>query len=111
LAERSTPRHRGRGAARRDDRLTDAERALAAWARAVARAPNGTTPSDVQQLRAAGFSDPQIFAITAFVALRLAFSTVNDALGLRPDAALRTTTPTVVRDAVTFGRPIDDDRR
>jgi hypothetical protein len=35
---------------------------------------------------------------------------VNDALGLRPDAALSTTTPMVVRDAVTFGRPIDDER-
>lgn len=91
-----------------DDALSRDERALAAWARTVARAPNGTTPADVQPLREAGFTDAQIFAITVFVALRLAFATVNDALGLRPDAGLRTTTPRVVREAVTFGRPIDE---
>jgi uncharacterized peroxidase-related enzyme len=91
-----------------DDGLSTSERAMAGWARKVARDPNGTTSADVQELRAAGFSDSQIFTITAFVALRLAFSTVNDALGLRPDAALRSTAPAMVRDAVTFGRPIED---
>jgi hypothetical protein len=44
-----------------------------------------------------------------FVALRLAFSTVNDALGLLPDAAYRSTAPQVVLDAVTFGRPIESE--
>jgi hypothetical protein len=44
-----------------------------------------------------------------FVALRLAFSTVNDALGVLPDAALRSTAPRVVLDAVTVGRPIEDE--
>ena len=38
----------------------------------------------MQALRDAGFDDAQIFAITVFVAARLAFSTVNDALGARP---------------------------
>ena len=47
--------------------------------------------------------------MTVFVSLRLAFSTVNDALGLRPDAGLRRTAPAALRDAVSFGRPIDDD--
>jgi uncharacterized peroxidase-related enzyme len=92
-----------------DDGLSTSERAMAAWARKVARDPNGTTAADVQELRDAGFSDSQIFTITAFVSLRLAFSTVNDALGLRPDAALRSTAPAKVRDAVTFGRPIEDE--
>lgn len=91
-----------------DDDLSTSERAMAAWARKVARDPNGTTAADVQELRDAGFSDSQIFTITAFLALRLAFSTVNDALGLRPDAALRSAAPATVRDAVTFGRPIED---
>lgn len=92
-----------------DDGLSSSERAMAAWARKVARDPNGTTAVDVQALRDAGFRDSQIFTMTVFVALRLAFSTVNDALGLRPDAALRATAPALVRDAVTFGRPIDDE--
>jgi hypothetical protein len=54
-----------------------------------------------------GFSDGQIFAMTTYVALRIAFSTVNDALGVRPDADYRSSAPDKVLDAVTFGRPID----
>lgn len=93
-----------------DDRLTRKEQSMAAWARKVAQDPNGTTETDVKALRDAGFNDADIFAITAFVALRVALSTVNDALGARPDAALRTSAPQAVLDAVTYGRPIDDDR-
>lgn len=89
-----------------DERLTEAESAMADWARKVVRDPNATTRADVQALRDAGFDDAQIFAITVFVALRLAFSTINDALGAEPDAGLRQIVPEAVRDAVTFGRPI-----
>ena len=79
---------------RGDDSGLDAtERALTGWARAVARDPNGTTAADVRALREAGFSDADILAITVFVALRLAFSTVNDALGARPDAELAAGVP------------------
>ena len=42
---------------------------------------------------------------TAFVAFRLAFSTVNDALGAAPDKRLADDAPHAVRDAVSFGRP------
>jgi uncharacterized peroxidase-related enzyme len=90
-----------------DEGLSASERAMAGWARRVARHPNATSAAEVQTLRDAGFTDSQIFTITVFVALRLAFSTVNDALGVRPDAALRSTTPAAVLDAVTFGRPIE----
>jgi uncharacterized peroxidase-related enzyme len=90
-----------------DDGLSTSERVMASWARQVARDPNATSAADVQALRDAGFTDAQTFTITVFVALRLAFSTVNDALGVRPDAALRATTPRAVLDAVTFGRPIE----
>jgi uncharacterized peroxidase-related enzyme len=89
-----------------DAELTDQEQAMAAWARKVARDPNATTPADVQALRDAGLDDEQIFAITTFVALRLAFSTVNDALGAQPDAQLAQSLPPEVRDAVTYGRPV-----
>lgn len=92
-----------------DHGLDAGEQAIAGWARKVARHPNGTTAADVQALRDAGFSDSQIFTITVFVALRLAFATVNDALGLRPDAALRSSTPAVVFDAVKLGRPVEDE--
>jgi alkylhydroperoxidase family enzyme len=84
-----------------DEGLTDEERALASWARKVAIDPNATTREDVDVLRSAGFSDGQIFAITTFIALRLAFSTVNDALGVGPDIALRSKAPEAVVDAIT----------
>jgi uncharacterized peroxidase-related enzyme len=86
--------------------LTDQEKTLAAWARKVARDPNATTRADIQVLRDSGFDDGQIFAITAFVALRLAFSTINDALGAQPDAQLALSLPQEVREAVTYGRPV-----
>ena len=88
-----------------DAGLTAQEQAIAAWARKVARDPNATAPADVQELRDAGLDDGQIFAITAFVALRLAFSTINDALGALPDAQLAQSLPAAVRDAVSYGRP------
>jgi uncharacterized peroxidase-related enzyme len=92
-----------------DDGLTSAERAMARWARSVAADPNATTQTDVDELRSVGFSDADIFAMTAFVGLRIAFSTVNDALGAQPDAELRGFSPPEVIAAVDFGRPIADD--
>jgi len=88
-----------------DTGLTDQEKAMAAWARKVAADPNATTPADIQALRDAGLDDGQIFAITSFVALRLAFSTINDALGTQPDEQLALSVPRQVREAVTYGRP------
>ena len=89
-----------------DAGLTGQEKAMAEWARKVARDPNATTPADIEALRASGLDDGQIFAITAFVGLRLAFSTVNDSLGAQPDAQLAESLPSVVREAVTYGRPV-----
>jgi alkylhydroperoxidase family enzyme len=88
-----------------DAGLDDAERALARWGRTLARDPNTTLPGDVQALREAGFDEAQIVALTAYAALRIAFSTVNDALGARPDRLLVAAAPPAVRDAVRFGRP------
>jgi uncharacterized peroxidase-related enzyme len=89
-----------------DAGLTDQEQAMAAWARKVVRDPNATTPADVQPLRDSGLDDGQIFAITAFVALRLAFATINDALGAQPDAQLARAVPPEVRETVSYGRPV-----
>lgn len=86
--------------------LSDQERAMVSWARKVVKDPNAITPADVQELRAAGLADEQIFSLTVFVALRLAFSTVNDALGASPDAQLVETLPPEVAASVTYGRPV-----
>jgi alkylhydroperoxidase family enzyme len=92
-----------------DDGLTAAEQAMTRWARAVAGDPNATTQADVDELRSVGFGDADIFAMTVFVGLRIAFSTVNDALGAQPDGELRGFSPPEVIAAVDFGRPIADD--
>ena len=90
-----------------DAGLTGQEKAMAAWARKVATDPNATTAADIEALRDTGFDDGQVFAITAFVALRLAFAAVNDSLGAQPDAQLVRSLPPQVREAVTYGRPAD----
>jgi uncharacterized peroxidase-related enzyme len=86
--------------------LTARDQALSVWARKVERNPNATTPEDVDALRAAGFSEREIFEATAFVAFRVAFSTINGALGARPDWQLAAAAPAEVNQAVTFGRPV-----
>ena len=88
-----------------DDRLEPAERVLARWARQITRDPSATRAGDVQALREAGCEDGQIFAITVFAAIRVAFCPVSDALGARPGQALAGAAPAAVRNAVTFGRP------
>jgi uncharacterized peroxidase-related enzyme len=91
---------RGAGA----DALSAREKALQTWAEQVVQDPNGATRPQIDALRAAGLSDREIFEATAFVALRLAFSTVNDALGAQPDPELVAAAPLEVRAAVTYGR-------
>jgi uncharacterized peroxidase-related enzyme len=89
-----------------NDGLTARDQALSMWARKVERNPNATTPEDVDALRAAGFSEREIFEATAFVAFRVAFSTINGALGARPDWQLAAAAPAEVNKAVTYGRAV-----
>ncbi len=87
-----------------DAGLTARDRALAGWARKIVADPNHTTQADVDALRAAGLDDKTIFEATVFIAFRLAFSSVNDALGVLPDAELAEALPAEVVRAVSFGR-------
>jgi uncharacterized peroxidase-related enzyme len=89
-----------------DSGLDPPDQAMAVWARKVVADPTGTEESDVARLRAVGFTDTEIFAMTVFIALRLAFSTVNNALGARPDLELAETVPPEVAAAVDYGRPV-----
>jgi uncharacterized peroxidase-related enzyme len=86
--------------------LTERERALVRWSRDVVRAPGATSAADVDRLRAVGFSDRDVFEVTAIVAFRVAFSTLRLALGVQPDAQLASSAARAVRDAVDFGRPV-----
>lgn len=87
--------------------LSARERTLVEWASKVVEDPNGTSREDIEALQAAGLSDPEIFEATLFVAFRLAFTTVNGALGTRPDRQLAKTAPSAVLESVTFGRAMD----
>lgn len=83
-----------------DDQLDERGKAIAAWSRAVA---GRSTPAaaDVERLRAAGFSNADILRLTLFIGLRIAFSTVNLALGARPEEAYVAYVAPAVRDAWT----------
>jgi uncharacterized peroxidase-related enzyme len=85
--------------------LSEREQALAAWTRQLVDDPNATTAEDVTRLRAVGLGDKEIFEAATFVAFRLAFSTVNDALGAEPDRQLVDAAPDPIREAVRYGRP------
>lgn len=87
------------------DDLTPRDCALSSWARKVVGNPNATTQDDIAQLREAGLTDREIAEATFFVGFRMAFSTVNDALGVQPDWQLRVAAPQEVSRAVDFGRP------
>jgi len=87
------------------DTLSTRERALKRWAEQVVRDPNEATMQQIDELRTAGLSDREIFEATVYVALRLAFSTVNDALGAQPDHQLVAAAPAEVRATVVYGRP------
>jgi uncharacterized peroxidase-related enzyme len=86
------------------DALSEREQALCEWARQVVRDPNATSTDDVERLRRVGLDEREIFEATTLVALRLAFSTVNDALGAHPDKQLVDEVPEAVRRAVSWGR-------
>ena len=91
-------------AERDPESLTTRERALATWVRKMVRDPNSTTKADVDELRSAGFDNREIFEATLLAAYRVAFSTVNDALGCSPDRELYDAAPLALKSAVTFGR-------
>lgn len=56
--------------------------------------------------RDCGLTDREVFEAACFVAFRLAFSTVDNALGAEPDLQLAQAAPASVREAVSFGRPV-----
>ena len=82
-----------------DELLDERGRALAAWALKVARHPQGATADDLAGLVDAGFDNAQILNLTLFVALRIAFSTVNGALGAHPEPAYVDAVDPTVRQA------------
>lgn len=90
-----------------DNSLLDPrEVALAQWARQVAQSPAGSSAQQVALLRDAGYDDATILTLTVYVAARIAFASVNDALGAQPDRELLEAASPQVVAAVQFGRPV-----
>lgn len=81
-------------------RLAARDRVLADWAHRVTTDPVGALRADIETLRDLGMDDAQILGLTVFVAVRRAFASVNDALGLPPDAELLATCMPVIREGL-----------
>lgn len=86
--------------------LDDADRAIMAFAEQVVADATAITAADVDELRAHGLSDGEIFDVVLAATIRCFFSKTLDALGVQPDAEYAELDP-VFRDALTVGRPIE----
>jgi uncharacterized peroxidase-related enzyme len=89
-----------------DGLLPAAEQAMLRYARLVARDAAAVTTTDVDELKALGFDEAEIFDIAAVAAARAFFTKLLDAMGVQPDAPF-TGLAAPLRDALTVGRPID----
>lgn len=85
--------------------LTPAEKAMMAFAEQVARDAAAITQNDIEELRGYGFSDAEIFDITAAAAARCFFAKTLDALGAEPDEKYLELEEKL-RQTLTVGRPI-----
>jgi len=92
----------------RDAGLDATEIAIMDFADRVARDATAVTAEDVDQLRAQGLSDADVFQIALAAAARCFFSTVIDAVGAEPDSAYHTSVESDLREVLTVGRAIAD---
>ena len=65
--------------------LSDQDKALCAFAEKLTISPSRMTPADLDQLRAAGFSDRAIHDATQVVAYFNYINRIADALGVEPE--------------------------
>ncbi|MFO7550225.1 MAG: hypothetical protein R6W80_02380 [Haliea sp.] len=86
--------------------LGAADRALMTFAAKVAHNACEISSTDIEALRAQGFSDADIFDIAAAAAARAFFAKLLDGLGVQPDAPYQELNP-ALRELLTVGRPID----
>jgi alkylhydroperoxidase family enzyme len=85
--------------------LDDADRAIMAFAERVVADATSITQADVDELRAHGLGDDEVFDVVLAAAVRCFFSKTLDALGVQPDASLAELPPSFT-EPLTVGRPI-----
>ena len=86
--------------------LDDADRAIMDFAEQVVADATAITQADVDELRAHGLSDGEIFDVVLAATIRCFFSKTLDALGVQPDAEFAELDP-AFREPLTVGRPIE----
>jgi alkylhydroperoxidase family enzyme len=86
--------------------LDEADRAIMAFAEKVVVDATAITKADVEELRAHGLSDGDIFDVVLAATIRCFFSKTLDALGVQPDAEFGELDP-AFREPLTVGRPIE----
>ena len=87
------------------DGLDAGDRAIMAFAEKVVVDATSITEEDVEELRAHGLSDEEIFDVVLAAAARCFFSKTLDALGVQPDASYSELPPSFT-EPLTVGRPI-----
>jgi uncharacterized peroxidase-related enzyme len=88
-----------------ETKLAEEEVAVVDLARKVAQDASRVTQGDIDRLRDAGLTDPEIFEVILAAAMRCFYSKAVDACGVQPDSAYETLDPEL-RDALTVGREI-----
>ncbi len=91
---------------RRVDPLTEAELAMASFARKVALDAASIEAGDIDTLRGYGLTDADIFDIAATAAGRAFFTKLLDALGVEAEASFSTLSA-ALKETLTVGRGID----
>jgi uncharacterized peroxidase-related enzyme len=85
--------------------LSDKDMAMLAYAEKVTVAADQITQSDIDRLRAFGFTDRNIFDIALCASFRCMLSKMVDATGAVPEPAFRDSDESF-RAAMTVGRPL-----
>jgi uncharacterized peroxidase-related enzyme len=86
--------------------LSPTEHAVVALAEKVARHAERISEDDVDDLRALGLTDEEIFDVVLAAAARCFFAKALDGTGTAPDAAFRQQLPPDLLDVLTVGRPV-----
>ena len=88
--------------------LDAVERAVVDFAEKVALHADRVSQADVDELRALGLSDEEVFDVVLAASARCFFSEALDATGTVPDAAYRQMDPALLH-ALTVGRPVAEE--